>query len=298
MFYACVIRKRTIIIVLSLIVLLLLILFVLNTTGFNAFAEEAFSVQLQEDGIELPIIMYHSILKDANRHGDYVISPDTFQQDMMFLQKNGYTTIFVSELIDYVCNNGSLPDKPVIVTFDDGYLNNLIYILPILQELDMKAVISIIGSFSQLYSDVEDRNASYAHLSWEDIKTLSDSNLVELGNHTYAMHEIGARKGSMKKRGESETEYQTFFREDVGKLQQTLKDNVGVAPEIFTYPFGFVSPEALPVIKEMGFKAALTCSEKVNYIARHDSEKLYNLCRFNRPNGISTEKFMEKLGIK
>ena len=244
----------------------------------------------------VPILMYHSILQDESRAGDYVLSPEVFRQDMEYLKARGYTSVFVSELTEYVNGNADLPEKPVVITLDDGYLNNLTYVLPILEELDMKAVISVIGAYSEEFAQNGDRNVMYAHVTWEDIKALCESGHVEIGNHTYDMHKLEPRKGCAKNVDETLAEYRTSLTEDVSQLQTALAEKSGITPTVFTYPYGLFSDETLPIIKELGFSAALNCTEKINYLTR-DPEQLYHLGRFNRPAGISTEEFMKKTGI-
>ena len=87
-----------------------------------------------EEGIVLPIIMYHSILRDNARTGQYVITPARLEQDMLYLRERGYTTVGVNDLIEYVYNGVPLPEKPVMLTFDDAYYNNLTYLEPLLIE--------------------------------------------------------------------------------------------------------------------------------------------------------------------
>ena len=77
--------------------------------------------------VPLPAIMYHSILKSQSRAGTYVVSPAVFREDMQYLLDNGYETVFIEDLIEYT-EGDDLPEKPVMVTLDDGYLNNLTYI--------------------------------------------------------------------------------------------------------------------------------------------------------------------------
>ena len=252
---------------------------------------------VEKEGIRVPILMYHSILKDPERAGKFVVSPDTFKEDMQYLKEHGYEFVFVSDLVAYVHEGKKLPKKPVVITLDDGYLNNLTYVLPILEELDMKAVFSIVGIYTDRFTEVNDPNPNYAHFTWDDVKTLVDSKRVEIGNHSYNLHKMGNRSGVMKKRGESVDAYREFLMQDLGKLQEKLKEHVGVEPTVFAYPFGFMCEETTPILKEMGFKAALTCNEKVNFITS-DSELLYHLNRFNRPSGISTESFMRKIIVK
>ena len=96
-----------------------------------------------EDSVRVPILMYHSILKDSARQGKYVISPAVLAADLDALQVKGYTAITVSDLLAYVQDGADLPEKPVMITFDDGYYNNYIYAYPLLKQRGMKAVVSI-----------------------------------------------------------------------------------------------------------------------------------------------------------
>lgn len=64
--------------------------------------------------------MYHSVLKDQKMDGKYVVSPTEFENDLIYLKEHGYTTIFLQELVDYVYSGAALPEKPVVITFDDG----------------------------------------------------------------------------------------------------------------------------------------------------------------------------------
>ena len=128
--------------------------------------------------------MYHSILKDKKRNNKYVISPSQLESDMLYIRENGYTTIFVSDLVSYVYDNVPLPDKPIILTFDDGDYNNLTYAYPLLEKYDMKAVISIVGSYTDTYTKSGETNPNYSYLRWSDIQFLYNSNRIEFGNHT------------------------------------------------------------------------------------------------------------------
>ena len=78
----------------------------------------------KKDSVKVPILMYHSILRSTNTHGDYIITESAFESDLKYLKDNGYTTIVMQDLIDFVCNGKKLPEKPVVLTFDDGYSNN------------------------------------------------------------------------------------------------------------------------------------------------------------------------------
>lgn len=258
--------------------------------------EAAFSAakDTKDKGVFLPVLMYHSILRDPTRWGDFVLSPEVLEEDIKYLSDGGYTAVTVSDLIQYVYEDGDLPEKPVMITFDDGYYNNVVYALPILEKYDMKATISVVGEYTETFSKANDPNPAYAHMTWTDIQQLQENGRIEIGNHTYNMHQSKGRKGAGKLWNESDEEYAAALKEDLSKLQAALLENSGVDCKVFTYPYGNISRESIPVLKEMGFLATLVCYEKPNYITR-EPDTLFGLNRFNRPSGISTQEFMKRV---
>ena len=98
-------------------------------------------------GVSLPVLMYHSIAPVPETQ--YCISPETLESDLQYLQEHHYTAVSPEELIAYTEGTGDLPEKPVLLTFDDGLYNNLSLALPLLEKYDMCAVISVVGSFDE-----------------------------------------------------------------------------------------------------------------------------------------------------
>lgn len=254
------------------------------------------SPDIPKDSVPVPILMYHSILKNKGSEGTYVVSPELFENDLKYLKDNGYTTIFVKDLSDYVRDGKELPEKPIIITLDDGYYNNYVYVLPLLQKYEMKASIAVVGKFTDIFSNADSHNANYSHMTWEDISEISQSGYVEISNHTYDMHSTKGRFGCFIKKSESKEEYKKALKEDLEKMQKCLYEKSGIECEVFTYPYGKIYNGSLEVVKEMGFKASLSCYEKINYITKEE-DCLYLLGRFNRPASISTESFMKKHDI-
>lgn len=243
------------------------------------------------ENVRLPIVMYHHFLKDSKSWGKYVISPDDFERDIVYLKEKGYEFIVTEDLIDFAYGGKPLPPKPIMLTFDDGYLSNYTYILPILEKHNAKAVISIIGTLADQYSEIQDHNVAYGHLSWEEIKELVDSPYVEIQNHSYNMHNIKMqRKGCGKLPGESLEEYKRVLIEDIAKTQEIMKEKTGYTPTAFAYPFGEYNKDTKAILKEMGFLAAYICHEKVNELSG-DKEELYFLKRYNRPSNIDRNQF-------
>ena len=255
--------------------------------------ESAESFGKKPDEVEVPILMYHNVYKDNTSDSKYVISQADFESDLKFLRDNGYTTIFMQDLIDYTQGKGDLPSKPVLLTFDDGYFNNYAYAYPLLQKYNAKGVISIIGYYTDLYTQSPDENPLYSHITWEQVKEMMDSGLVEFQNHSHNLHTTDkGRNGTKKKRGESDQDYRELLTSDLQKLQDAFKANTGYTPTTFTYPFGSVSEASYEIIREMGFKATLSCEQKTNYISRNP-EDLYMLNRYLRTPKDSAESLLK-----
>lgn len=254
-----------------------------------------FSSAAPEGSIPLPIVMYHGLTREKKYQNKFFISPKQFEKDLQYLQANQYTPIVMKDLIDYVDNGTPLPERPVLLTFDDGFFNNYLYAYPLLREYNMKAVFSVIGELADKYSVIQDENAYYAYMTWEDIKELSESGYIEIQNHSYDLHENnGSRKGAMQKQGESLDSYRKLLEDDIGKMQKMLYENTGKMPTTFTYPYGYISKSSKEILKSMGFRATLSCSEGLNYVTR-DPESLYHMKRVCRSPEESSAQFFKAI---
>lgn len=242
--------------------------------------------------VDIPIVMYHSVLKDEAYHGKYVISPAEFENDLLYLKRHGYTTILMEDLINYT-KGGELPEKPILLTFDDGYYNNYLYAFQIAKRYRCKFVISPIGRYADLYSGTDEANAYYSHATWDQLREMADSGLVEVQNHSYDLHDEkrGAR-GVKQRPGEPDGAYKERITADITQAQEAFRQHLGAEPSTFTYPFGAVSEGTPEIIRELGFEATLTCREIISSVSR-DPESLYGLGRFLRESGMSSQQFFE-----
>lgn len=247
-------------------------------------------------GVQLPIIMYHSILREPSRNGNYVVSPETLESDFLWIQENGYHSVVVEDLLNYVDHQVPLPEKPIMITFDDGFYNNYYYAYPLAQKYHMKIVISPVGYYTDLYTDGDADHPNYSYLTWGEIREMMDSGMVEIQNHSYQLHETRPRFGAQKMKGESTTSYQAHLRRDLETMQKKMLDNTGYTPTAFVYPFGAVSEESVPVLREIGFRASMNCMKKMNYITE-DPDCLYGLGRYIRPSGTSSYAYFYKIGL-
>ena len=278
-----VIKLRTVLIVTLIIICVIAVFASLGTIMTSSEAEE--------QSVKVPVIMYHSVLKNTNNK--FTVTPDAIENDLKFLSENGYTTIVTKDLINYVYDDIPLPEKPIILTFDDGHYNNYHYVMPLLEKYDSKAVLSFVGKYTDDYSKNRDLNVNYAYIPWDILKQMSDSGLFEIQSHTYNLHSTdNGRMGCKIKYGEDKEKYKNLLYEDLILLQNKCYENVGITPNAFTFPFGFVCREADEVVKEMGFKASYGCEEGMNFITK-DKNSLYRLKRYIRTNSRSVEEILK-----
>lgn len=270
--------------------------------GFSMFLAmlqipAALPVAAAEEGgaVRVPVIMYHSLLNKSTN--EWNISPEAFEKDLKYLSENGYRAVFISELIAYVYEGGALPEKPVVLTFDDGYYNNYTQAMPLLKKYDMKMVLSVIGANTDMWTKHPDEtDERYGHVTWPQISEMVQSGRVELANHTQSMHKnSNGRIGCSKKRSEDIEQYEKTLTDDVEALQNKLEEVSGTRPECFTYPFGKKCRESVDILKKLGFKATLSCASGINILSVGDPDCLIYMKRNNRTPKQSAESILKKL---
>jgi len=242
---------------------------------------------------EVPIIMYHLITEKPKYIGKYGVTPADVEQDLIFLKENGYTTVVMQDLIDFVERGDNLPKKPIVLTFDDGNSSDYNYLLPLLQKHDMKAVLAIIGEATDRYTKDIAKNpkAKYPNLTWPQIQELHKSGMCEIQSHGYNVH--GSR-GSGKKKGESADAYHSRLTADLKKLQDACQTHLDYVPNTFVYPLGIVSDGSRRVLEELGMVASLGCEEGINEVIQGEKDCLFKMHRYNRPSSRTVESILKK----
>ena len=247
------------------------------------------------DRVKLPVFMYHRLLRHPSTSDQYTISPEAFECDLKYLSENGYTAVGTRELLDYAELGVSLPSKPVMITFDDGHFNNLHYAEPLLEKYGMKAVIFVVGRYSDLSSRDGIENPNYSYIRWERMENLSS--VIEIQNHTWDMHRLnGGRRGIKRRPGESREDYERALRADLGKLNAEIERRTGRAPAAFALPFGAEEEWAYPVLEESGLKICFCSREGIAVIRRGRPESLRNVRRILRRPGRTAEGLLKKFG--
>ncbi len=247
--------------------------------------------QNTDPAICVPIIMYHQV--QNNNLGKDVISPAEFESDLKYLSDQNYNTITMTQLIDYVYDGEELPENPIILTFDDGYLSTYKNVYPLLKKYDSKIVLSIIGKSTDDFSKVVDNHID-AHMTWDQLNELKESGLVEIQNHSYNLHKISnQRYGCCQMTNEPLCDYEQFLAADVMELQEKAKTFLNYTPNTFTYPYGRYNDTVEGILKKLGFKATLTATFGMNLVSKDSPDSLYGLKRICRSHNQSLDKLLK-----
>ena len=253
------------------------------------FAALPFRASGTDEGVKLPVVMYHDISRNPAAWGAYVISEAELEADLQWLKAHGYETVSVRNLLDWEAGNFTMPDKPCMITFDDGACSVEAYAEPLLKKYGFCAAAAVIGKVCSQFSENGEHDAELSNLSWEAAREMAERGTIEVICHTWDMHRLSPRKGCSRMRGESETAYREALTRDLGRFLEESADRGVYLTEAIAYPFGAYSHATLAAAEEFGFRAGFTCDEKVNRLTRAEGE-LLRIGRFNRPHGAAGEK--------
>lgn len=188
--------------------------------------------------LKVPVVLYHHIepyeLAKAEGHAQLTVDDKFFEQHIKYLVENGYSLISAEELVLALINKTQLPEKSIVVTLDDGYLDNYAYAFPIAKKYNAKINIMLSTGL------VENKG----YLTWGNVKEMSDTGIVYFYNHTWSHFSLpNGDKAKME--------------QEVSFAKKQLED-AGIRGNIFTYPYGAVNDTAIDVLKNNGYIGAFT----------------------------------------
>lgn len=197
--------------------------------------------------VTVPILLYHHISDTIDTQ--YNVRPENFAAQMKWLYDNGYQTVTIAEVAEAIRNQKSLPTRPVVITFDDGYLDVYQNAYPVLQQYDYVATFYIIAN------TVDTRK----NLSTNKLLNLIQSGW-EIGSHSMTHVDLN--------------ENDQWETEIVGS-KDLLEEKLGVKIETFAYPYGLAKPSVIAYTIDSGYAAAVGLGSSVI----QDGNSLYYLSR-------------------
>ena len=251
------------------------------------------------DGRALPVLMYHHF--DETSKDGTVVTPDRFREQMTALREAGYQAVTVPQVIGYVREGTPLPEKPVLITMDDGYDSNLTVAAPILEETGMRATIFTIG--------INEGEEYYAHsgepmwqhrFAFEEAAPWVEKGIIDVQSHTFDMHQLesygySGRDGVRRMRGESAEDYRRALLGDAEAFRERRGDRVATELLALAYPFGYYDMEADKIMGEAGYQLTVTIDERMNRLRAGDEACLRMLGRFNVTDHTTGEALVDRL---
>ena len=253
-----------------------------------------------EISAQVPILMYHHLSEDVTN--SEMVSPEQFEAQIRALSEAGYTGVSFDELQAYVLRGAPLPEKPVVITFDDGYESNYTLAYPILQKYGMKATIFAIGvSFGKdHYKDTD--YAITPHFGAAEAAEMAASGLISIQSHTYDMHQwppyesgSAVRENILPLPGEGEEAYVQALTEDFTRSRALLEDAAGQPVDVLAYPAGQYSTLAQVTLQSLGVHVTLSTNPGVNTVVRGLPQTLYAMLRFGITEDVTPEALLDMI---
>ncbi len=246
--------------------------------------------------VELLVVMYHSLVTDDGLAAPYVCPISRLESDLTALAARGYESVTPAQLVAFANGVGTLPARPMLITLDDGYRNNLTLLPQVLERCDACALIAVVGEYADIYTLSGEDGSLHSCMSWDDLRQAAACDRLELACHAYYFHHLTPRKGASRRADETEAQWRAAFSADTAAIRQALEAYCGTAPLCYAYPYGAITPGADDILKELGFAMSLSCGEKRSLLSSGDPDCLFSLGRYNRDGRLSTAEFLEKLG--
>ena len=185
----------------------------------------------------VPILIFHStrpyIESDTPAVRRYIATPDTLEQELAYLRDHGYVSVNFDDLVSHIMKNTPLPQRPIILSFDDDWESQYTYAFPLLEKYGFTATFYI-------WTAVVGREH---HMSWDQIRTLGQAGM-QIGCHTITHPYLTRVKSD-----------ESLRREIIG-ARTLIEERVGVPVTTFAYPFGQYNERVAAMVKEAGFTSA------------------------------------------
>lgn len=203
---------------------------------------------------KVPILMYHSISEHAApKYRPFAVPPEMFAYHMGYLHQHLYIPITVTQFVRAVAQGGAaLPERPVVLTFDDGFADFFTEALPILKQYNFTATLYVttgfIGSTSRWMQ--REGEAMRPMLTWSQVSEISASD-IECGGHSHWHRQLDTLPVSEA-------------RDEIVRCKKLLEDHLGQEVSTFAYPYGYHSATIKQLVRETGYTSACVGSNTMS----------------------------------
>jgi len=218
----------------------------------------------------IPILMYHYISvppPDADKYRlDLSVTPANFDAQMQYLASEGYQPVRLSDVAEFLRNGKPLPINPIVITFDDGYVDNHQYALPILKKYKFTATFFIITQI------VDDKKPGY--MNWNQIEDLAIEGM-EIGSHSMTHPDLKDKP-------------RAFQSGEIVGSKLVIESRIGTPVKSFSFPAGKYDAQTLQVLRSAGYLAAVTTEPQG---AKQSTDQIFELQRIRVRGSFSIDDF-------
>lgn len=220
--------------------IIIVLLIIIGIIVIYNFAKDK---NIEKQDTKIPILLYHNFLETVPEEDpdnfNYINTPESFEENIKVLLENGYTIISLEELNNMNDGKINLPEKPIVITFDDGYYSNYKYIYPILKKYNVKVSIFVVTD--KVGKEID----GIKYFGWEECKEMQDSGLVEIYSHS-KKHVFYNRLPV------------TEIRSDVIESYKIIEKHLGKKDfKAFAYPYGAHTKGTVIALKLSGIDMQL-----------------------------------------
>lgn len=242
----------------------------------------------------VPVLMYHHVCPHP---GLVTVSPGTFEEHMAWLARRNYRALAADEFLEFLQGRRALDGRSVLITFDDGYLDNYVYAWPVLRRYGLKATVFAItglmgegparphvdgGSPPPATPDhrackaaVAQGRADEVMLRWSEIEAMEASGAVEVHSHTHTHQRWDKLHPGREQRFAA-------VETDLAASRECLKTRLGKNSRHLCWPWGYFEPEYQAIAERAGFQAQYATTRGVN-VAGGDPRRVARVVMKDRP---------------
>ena len=216
----------------------------------------------------VPVLMYHHITPSS---GPITTSPANFEDQLQWLAKNGYRSLTTSRFAEHL-DGKPAPDRSVLITFDDGYLDNWVYAYPLLKKYGFSAVVFLVTSWvndgpcrphagqggglpetpdhRECERRIDAGRSDEVILRWSEIQAMRSDGVFEFHSHTHTH-----TRWDLQNSGHDKNRH---MQEELARSVQTLQARLGHVEPHFCWPQGYFDPDYVALAKAQGFRYLYT----------------------------------------
>ncbi len=251
------------------------------------------------------VLNYHDIIDEEDVVAPFdrmEVNKHFLEDAFVWLKKNNYSVVSVQAVLDAAAGKTSLPDKSVLLTFDDGYLSFYTKVFPLLKKYHYPATVALVGTWMDGHVTADDPGKPL--MNWEQVREVAKSGLVEIASHTYDLHNgiVANPQGNTQAAAitrlyddpmliyENDEQYRIRIRAAMFKSSEFIFQHAGIRPRVLVWPYGEYNETAVAAAKEAGFSITTGLVDGFNTLA--DLDVLRRLIIVDDPK---VEKFAEMM---